>query len=150
MSLTAIFDSCHSGTLLDLDHYLCNGVYFPWLSRGKRKGKTKWQHVGKGPFTSTVIPVAHAGQPTVRKNARGPFRPFARNFVDVNPSIDATKLNVKVTSLTPKEAAKIDICLFLMHLVLQIVGLTLSRSCAGRHPRPSRPSRVRARAHAEG
>ena len=24
--LTAIFDSCHSGTLLDLDHYLCAGV----------------------------------------------------------------------------------------------------------------------------
>ncbi|KAI0365757.1 hypothetical protein BV20DRAFT_1056153 [Pilatotrama ljubarskyi] len=31
-SLTAVFDSCHSGTLLDLDHYLCDAVYFPWLN----------------------------------------------------------------------------------------------------------------------
>ncbi|PIL23028.1 hypothetical protein GSI_14335 [Ganoderma sinense ZZ0214-1] len=35
-SLTAIFDSCCSGTLLDLDHYACNNVYFPWVNRGKR------------------------------------------------------------------------------------------------------------------
>ena len=35
-SLTAIFDSCHSGTLLDLDHYLCNRVWFPWCNRGQR------------------------------------------------------------------------------------------------------------------
>ena len=27
--LTAIFDSCHSGTRLDLDHYLCNNIYHP-------------------------------------------------------------------------------------------------------------------------
>lgn len=148
--MTAIFDSCHSGTLLDLNHYRCNGMYFPWLSRGKRKSKTKWQRVGKGPFTSTVIPVAYALHPTVRKNARGPFRPFACNGVDINPSIEVTKLNVRVTSLTPKEASKIDIGLCYMHLSLSINGLTLSRSCAGRNPRPSRPSCVRARAHAEG
>ncbi|EJF58401.1 hypothetical protein DICSQDRAFT_139484 [Dichomitus squalens LYAD-421 SS1] len=34
--LTCIFDSCCSGTLLDLDHYACNNVYFPWVNRGKR------------------------------------------------------------------------------------------------------------------
>ncbi|EIW54730.1 uncharacterized protein TRAVEDRAFT_50871 [Trametes versicolor FP-101664 SS1] len=73
VSLTAIFDSCHSGTLLDMDHYLCNGIYFPWLSRGKRKSKPKLQGV-------------------VRRNARV-----------------VTKPNVKMTSLTPEDAAKIDI-----------------------------------------
>ncbi|TFK85483.1 hypothetical protein K466DRAFT_601123 [Polyporus arcularius HHB13444] len=40
--LTAIFDSCHSGTMLDLDHYLCNNVYYPWMDLGNRKHKTKW------------------------------------------------------------------------------------------------------------
>nr|VWO94161.1 Metacaspase-1 (EC [Ganoderma boninense] len=35
-ALTAIFDSCCSGTLLDLEHYACNNVYFPWVNRGKR------------------------------------------------------------------------------------------------------------------
>lgn len=118
MSLTAIFDSCHSGTLLDMDHYLCNGIYFPWLSRGKRKSKPKLQGVGKGPFTSTVVPVAHAVQPTVRRNARGPFRPFARNYMGINTGIVVTKPNVKMTSLTPEDAAKIDIGLSYMNLSL--------------------------------
>ncbi|KAI0687563.1 caspase domain-containing protein [Earliella scabrosa] len=44
-SLTAIFDSCHSGTLLDLDHYLCNNVWFPFMSRGERKPRTLWMAV---------------------------------------------------------------------------------------------------------
>ncbi|RPD60329.1 hypothetical protein L227DRAFT_502006 [Lentinus tigrinus ALCF2SS1-6] len=41
-NLTAIFDSCHSGTLLDLDHYLCNSVYHPWTDIGFRRHLTKW------------------------------------------------------------------------------------------------------------
>lgn len=32
----AIFDCCCAGTLLDLEHYRCNNVYFPWVNRGKR------------------------------------------------------------------------------------------------------------------
>ncbi|KAA1477609.1 hypothetical protein DENSPDRAFT_615649 [Dentipellis sp. KUC8613] len=39
-NFTAIFDSCHSGTLLDLPHYHCNQVWVPWLSKGKRRTKT--------------------------------------------------------------------------------------------------------------
>ncbi|TFK85488.1 peptidase C14 [Polyporus arcularius HHB13444] len=34
--LTAIFDSCHSGTLLDLEHYTCNSAWFPWCTIGPR------------------------------------------------------------------------------------------------------------------
>ena len=45
VSLTAIFDSCHSGTLLDLDHYLCNNVYYPWMDVGNRRHMTKWLDV---------------------------------------------------------------------------------------------------------
>ncbi|KAJ7852831.1 peptidase C14, caspase domain-containing protein [Mycena olivaceomarginata] len=36
-SLVAIFDSCHSASLLDLEHLRCNRVFVPWLSKGKRK-----------------------------------------------------------------------------------------------------------------
>ena len=43
--LTAIFDSCHSGTLLDLDHYLCNNIYNPRMNPGYRRYKTLWQGV---------------------------------------------------------------------------------------------------------
>lgn len=35
--LTAIFDSCHSGTLLDLDHYKCNNHRFRWVKKTLRK-----------------------------------------------------------------------------------------------------------------
>lgn len=44
-ALTAIFDSCTSGTLLDLGHYRCNNVYCPWVSKGKRKSNTLRNHV---------------------------------------------------------------------------------------------------------
>ncbi|KAI9062043.1 hypothetical protein FKP32DRAFT_1677652 [Trametes sanguinea] len=44
-NLTAIFDSCHSGTLLDLDHYLCHSVYYPWVSPGFRYDNTMWRRV---------------------------------------------------------------------------------------------------------
>ncbi|RDX42921.1 hypothetical protein OH76DRAFT_1256951 [Lentinus brumalis] len=37
--LTAIFDSCHSETtLLDLDHYLCNNIWFPFHESGETTG----------------------------------------------------------------------------------------------------------------
>ncbi|EIM89345.1 uncharacterized protein STEHIDRAFT_155021 [Stereum hirsutum FP-91666 SS1] len=39
-TLTAIFDCCHAGTLLDLPHYHCNAVYVPWISKGKRRTRT--------------------------------------------------------------------------------------------------------------
>ena len=49
VSLTAIFDSCHSGTLLDLDHYKCNNVAFPWNKKCLRKSTcAKHGAAGKG------------------------------------------------------------------------------------------------------
>ncbi|KAI0641430.1 caspase domain-containing protein [Trametes meyenii] len=70
VSLTAVFDACHSGTLLDLDHYNCNSVYFPWLSRGPRSASlTKWMYVRR------------------------------------NDARDTGKRSLRVTSLTPEEAA---------------------------------------------
>ncbi|KAH9848760.1 caspase domain-containing protein [Lenzites betulinus] len=45
--LTAVFDSCHSGTMLDLDHYACNAVYYPWLNRGLRRSRSIWQGVAR-------------------------------------------------------------------------------------------------------
>ncbi|KAJ3508177.1 hypothetical protein NLJ89_g5897 [Agrocybe chaxingu] len=42
-SLTAVFDSCHSGTLLDLPHYHCNAVYLPFVNKGTRGTKDNWR-----------------------------------------------------------------------------------------------------------
>ncbi|KAF8965366.1 hypothetical protein BDZ97DRAFT_1918225 [Flammula alnicola] len=41
-SLMAVFDSCHSGTLLDLKHFRCNRVYVPWLNKGYRRTNSLW------------------------------------------------------------------------------------------------------------
>ncbi|KAF9053456.1 caspase domain-containing protein [Panaeolus papilionaceus] len=38
--LFAVCDSCHSGSLLDLFHFRCNGVWVPWLSKGERRTLT--------------------------------------------------------------------------------------------------------------
>ncbi|KAF7316553.1 hypothetical protein MIND_00174600 [Mycena indigotica] len=35
-SLVAVFDSCHSASLLDLEHLRCNRVFVPWVSKGQR------------------------------------------------------------------------------------------------------------------
>jgi len=36
-TLVAVFDSCHSCSLLDLEHFRCNRVYVPWRNKGRRK-----------------------------------------------------------------------------------------------------------------
>ncbi|KAF9449428.1 hypothetical protein P691DRAFT_568176 [Macrolepiota fuliginosa MF-IS2] len=43
-TLVAIFDCCHSGSLLDLEHAKCNAVYTPWVSKGKRRTNTMWKN----------------------------------------------------------------------------------------------------------
>ncbi|THU97825.1 peptidase C14 [Dendrothele bispora CBS 962.96] len=43
--LVAVFDSCHSQSLLDLDHWRCNRVYVPWISKGRRKSDSMWNNV---------------------------------------------------------------------------------------------------------
>ncbi|KAF5389656.1 hypothetical protein D9757_004112 [Collybiopsis confluens] len=38
--LVAVLDSCHSASLLDLEHFRCNRVWVPWVSKGRRKSDT--------------------------------------------------------------------------------------------------------------
>ncbi|PPR08203.1 hypothetical protein CVT24_001389 [Panaeolus cyanescens] len=37
--LIAVCDACHSGSLLDLQHFRCNGVYVPWVNKGERRSR---------------------------------------------------------------------------------------------------------------
>ncbi len=50
--LQAVFDTCHSGTMLDLPHYYCNSVYVPWQSKGDRRTLTMHNQNGLSPFPS--------------------------------------------------------------------------------------------------
>ncbi|KAF9525905.1 caspase domain-containing protein [Crepidotus variabilis] len=40
-TLYAVFDTCNSGTILDLEHYRCNKVYLPWVNKGTRRTKSR-------------------------------------------------------------------------------------------------------------
>ncbi|KAF9025002.1 hypothetical protein BDZ89DRAFT_1135702 [Hymenopellis radicata] len=60
--LIAIFDTCHSASLLNLDHFRCNRVYVPYVSKGEHCDQSLWTpNVRKnaleqgydGPFVST-------------------------------------------------------------------------------------------------
>ncbi|PIL35792.1 hypothetical protein GSI_02522 [Ganoderma sinense ZZ0214-1] len=78
--LTAIFDSCHSGTLLDLDHYLCNNIYNPRTIQGYRRYKTLWQGVHRKDGQR----MSQAGVKVITKkhahpdNNAGPSSPLSR------------------------------------------------------------------------
>jgi hypothetical protein len=64
-SLTAIFDTCHSGTMLDLPHYHCNDVYVPWISKGNRRTKTMHNKMVRGhAFDLVSLPGSASRQPT--------------------------------------------------------------------------------------
>ncbi|RPD70868.1 hypothetical protein L226DRAFT_574329 [Lentinus tigrinus ALCF2SS1-7] len=75
-TLTAIFDSCHSGTLLDLNHYLCNNVWFPFMSRGKRHPQSKLMAVRrKNGMLIQNVPCSHAdGKENDGRRARSASR----------------------------------------------------------------------------
>ncbi|PBK87662.1 peptidase C14 [Armillaria gallica] len=46
--LTAVLDTCHSGSLLDLSHYRCNRVFGPQRSDSWRKGRTNVPNEAEG------------------------------------------------------------------------------------------------------
>lgn len=81
--LTAIFDTCHSATMLDLPHYRCNRVYVPWTNKGKRGSLTQQNAV-------------------VRKYAR-PMSPLVAGVAGVKRFVDAqrTSINQRMNSPSP-------------------------------------------------
>ncbi|PCH35032.1 hypothetical protein WOLCODRAFT_139697 [Wolfiporia cocos MD-104 SS10] len=71
--LTAVLDSCHSGTLLDLKHYRCNTIYLPWVANGERKLRSRWENVVRKDATP----------PTPRKPAPLPALTRVPTFTDM-------------------------------------------------------------------
>ncbi|KAJ7189919.1 caspase domain-containing protein [Mycena pura] len=60
-SLVAVFDSCHSASLLDLAHFRCNRVYVPWISKGRRRSDERWNAVVRRlalPFSKPPTPAS--------------------------------------------------------------------------------------------
>ncbi|KAH9932852.1 caspase domain-containing protein [Fomitopsis serialis] len=77
----AILDACHSGTLLDLDHYDCNKVYFPWVSLGSRDAKTR--HVDVVRRNDTFAPVLQ--QKTIPAAPLDTLSPLPRSPLSHSP-----------------------------------------------------------------
>ncbi|PCH35030.1 hypothetical protein WOLCODRAFT_165972 [Wolfiporia cocos MD-104 SS10] len=106
--LTAIFDSCHSGTLLDLRHYRCNAIYHPWVSKGERQLRSRWMdNVRKDAAIPeltrqpTMNDVIHQLGQSHRSSLRKKSAPVVRNR-----SLTAT-LHSASTSLEQKRARPI-------------------------------------------
>ncbi|KZP14178.1 hypothetical protein FIBSPDRAFT_1048949 [Athelia psychrophila] len=44
-NLVALLDTCHSGSLLDLEHHRCNRVWTPHISKGYRRTDSRRNHI---------------------------------------------------------------------------------------------------------
>ncbi|KAJ7110956.1 caspase domain-containing protein [Mycena epipterygia] len=86
-ALVAVFDSCHSASLLDLAHFRCNRVYAPWVSKARRRIDERWNAVVRQhalpllPLVSTGFP-AHtppAPRPASRPRKLPPGRSLLSN-----------------------------------------------------------------------
>ncbi|KAH9836126.1 caspase domain-containing protein [Rhodofomes roseus] len=91
--LTAILDACHSGTLLDLDHYMCNMVYTPRISRGPR-GSGSWRQAVQRK-TAIVPPPPQKQKTKPRRRFSAPPRMSSMDhifsvFRDSVPQVDRT------------------------------------------------------------
>ncbi|KAF7318736.1 hypothetical protein HMN09_00385900 [Mycena chlorophos] len=92
-SLVAVFDSCHSASLLALEHQRCNRVFVPWLSKGTRMTdecrRQMIRHLAL-PSMSPTSPVSVRRMPS-QASAR-PKRPRPRRIsIDVGLSPTCTQ-----------------------------------------------------------
>ncbi|KAF7375363.1 hypothetical protein MSAN_00423800 [Mycena sanguinolenta] len=69
VSLVAVFDSCHSASLLDLEHLRCNRVFVPWLSKRKRKAEEIQNHMMRRLVIPVQTPSRSPTSPTVYRRA---------------------------------------------------------------------------------
>ncbi|KAF8206944.1 hypothetical protein K438DRAFT_1815410 [Mycena galopus ATCC 62051] len=73
-SLVAVFDSCHSASLLDLAHFRCNRVYVPWRSKGRRRSDDRWNAVVR----RLAMPFLPPSKPPTPVASRAPSRSASR------------------------------------------------------------------------
>ncbi|KAJ7209027.1 caspase domain-containing protein [Mycena haematopus] len=73
-SLVAVFDSCHSASLLDLAHFRCNRVYVPWLSKGRRRSDERWNAVVR----RHALPLLPPSKPPTPVHSPPPSRSTSR------------------------------------------------------------------------
>ncbi|KAF8069274.1 caspase domain-containing protein [Lyophyllum atratum] len=97
-NLVAIFDSCHSASLLDLDHFRCNRPYVPWMSKGKRKSDSQWNANSAAP---TCLVSRHVYQ---SKRVSSSSIKSRRTSIDqiLIASPDYKKLSIRTQSLSYK------------------------------------------------
>ncbi|KAN0136668.1 Caspase domain containing protein [Lactarius tabidus] len=72
----AVFDTCHSGTLLDLPHHRCNSVYVPWQSKSqcvtatmRNNNVVRHQAMGLSDLRGTTDPFPSISGVIARDNA---------------------------------------------------------------------------------
>jgi len=106
--LVAVFDSCHSASLLDLDHFRCNRVYVPWISKGRRKSNSMWNANVRRPALPPPTPIS-PGSPLVSSRVVYQSKRVStkniktrRTSIDklLNPPVNFKRLSIKTQSLS--------------------------------------------------
>ncbi|KAJ7683771.1 caspase domain-containing protein [Mycena rosella] len=75
-ALVAVFDSCHSASLLDLAHFRCNRVYVPWVNKGRRRSDERWNAVVRR-HAMPLLPVSKPPSRTNTSTSAHPLSPLA-------------------------------------------------------------------------
>ncbi|GBE88812.1 predicted protein [Sparassis crispa] len=101
--LTAIFDSCHSGTMLDLPHYDCNRVVVPWVSKVyQHPERSRWATVLRRNATlPRMCSFAQLANIT-RRSTDLSFGVVSLRMAEQSKEIKITKTNEKEQEPEPK------------------------------------------------
>jgi len=103
-SLVAIFDCCHSVSLLDLPHYRCNQVYFPWESKGTRRTLEKWKQSRRQGGMLASVRSQRLTQDENHAETRG--RRMSLTCGDVSAMTEVETISQNIENLTGKKAPK--------------------------------------------
>ncbi|KAJ7279716.1 peptidase C14, caspase domain-containing protein [Mycena rebaudengoi] len=121
-TLIAVFDCCHSASLLDLQHSRCNRVYVPWLSKGMRRSDDKRNRIvrrlalpAESPSWSTSARTLHQSarySPTLMVPRRTPNNVYSPHHSPqqspknspLSPSFLQMNLSAAIPNTTPTAA----------------------------------------------
>ncbi|KAJ7151768.1 caspase domain-containing protein [Mycena crocata] len=139
-SLVAVFDSCHSASLLDLEHFRCNRVYVPWISKGRRRSDERWNAVVR----RLALPFSKPGSPSVSRantataTALSPLA-VAANAAAALPTKAKAKLTRRATRETRELAQLVETTRELVGIDETEVGAMPMRDVEEAPTRPATP-----------
>ncbi|KAI0783748.1 caspase domain-containing protein [Abortiporus biennis] len=123
-TLLAIFDACHSATMLDLPHYDCNSVWFPWC--------TKFYGYGRSQLIPITRRYAMAQNSTeVPRKAR---RVVRRRLTTINTNLDNMQSMTLNSATSPSDTRQNSVDSGFFDLGLSDIGFQRCSSPISERP----------------